>query len=152
MMRQLFVFVTILVLLAACTSATEMPTAAPATETPTSVPPTLTPMSCQPSEILDTQVAFGEIQGDMQSDGELWALLFFKTAQAKADGHDRGARQASPAQVSACGNRQGGARLPASHRSEAPPVSLEGEHDACPSAGPDRNFQIDAVPDRARLG
>src|SRR6185436_5992697 len=85
MMRQLFVFVTILVLLAACTSATEMPTAAPATETPTSVPPTLTPMSCQPSEILDTQVAFGEIQGDMQSDGELWALLFFKTAQAKAE-------------------------------------------------------------------
>jgi hypothetical protein len=85
MMRQLFVLVIILVLLAACTSATEMPTAAPATEAPTSIPATSTPVSCQPSEILESQVAFGEIQGNMQSNGELWALLFFKTAWAKAD-------------------------------------------------------------------
>ena len=84
-MRQLFVLVTILVLLAACTSATEMPTAAPATEAPTSIPATSTPVSCRPSEILESQVAFGEIQGDMQSDGGLWALLFFKTAWAKAE-------------------------------------------------------------------
>jgi hypothetical protein len=86
MIRQLFVLIVILVLLTACTSATEAPAAVPATETPTSVPPpTSTPVSCQPSEILDTQVAFGEIQGDMQSEGELWALLFFKTAWTKAD-------------------------------------------------------------------
>ena len=85
MMRQLFVLTVILVLLVACTSATEVSTAAPATETPTSVPPTSTPVSCQPSEILESQVAFGEIQGDMQSDGELWALLFFKAAWAKAE-------------------------------------------------------------------
>jgi len=85
MMRQLFVLTVILVLLVACTSATEVSTAAPATETPTSVPPTSTPVSCQPSEILESQVAFGEIQGDMQSDGELWALLFFKAAWAKTE-------------------------------------------------------------------
>ena len=85
MIRQLFVLIVILVLLTACTSATEVPATVPATETPTSVPPTSTPVSCQPSEILDTQVAFGEIQGDMQSEGELWALLFFKTAWTKAD-------------------------------------------------------------------
>ena len=85
MIRQLFVLIVILVLLTACTSATEVPATVPATETPTSVPPTSTPVSCQPSEVLDTQVAFGEIQGDMQSEGELWALLFFKTAWTKAD-------------------------------------------------------------------
>jgi len=62
-----------------------MPTAALATLTPTGVPATSTPVSCQPSEILESQVAFGEIQGDMQSDGELWALLFFKTARVQAE-------------------------------------------------------------------
>jgi len=85
MMRQLFVLIAILVLLAACTSATEMPVIVPATETSTSIPATETPAVCQPSEILDTQVAFGEIQGEMQSEGELWALLFFKTAYTKAE-------------------------------------------------------------------
>jgi len=72
-------------LLTACTSATEVPTTAPATETSTNVPPTSTPVSCQPSKILDTQVAFGEIQGDMQSNGTLWALLFFKAVYVDAE-------------------------------------------------------------------
>ena len=44
-----------------------------------------TPVICQPSQILESQVAFGEIQGDIQSAGKLWALLFFKTAWAKAE-------------------------------------------------------------------
>ena len=85
MIRQLFVLIVILVLLTACTSATEVPTTVPAIETPTSVLSTSTPVSCQPSEILDTQVAFGEIQGDMQSDGTLWALLFFKAVYVDAE-------------------------------------------------------------------
>ena len=71
MIRKLFVLIAILVLLVACTSATELPTAAPATETP---------VSCQPSKIQESQSGFGEIQGEMQSGGELWALLFFQRA------------------------------------------------------------------------
>lgn len=85
MIRQLFVLVVLLVLLAACASATEVPITVPATETPISVPPTSTPVICQPSEILESQVAFGEIRGEMKSEGELWALLFFKTAYTKAE-------------------------------------------------------------------
>jgi len=85
MIRQLLALIAILVLLTACISATEVPTTVPATETPTSIPPTSTPVSCQPSEILDTQIAFGEIQGDMQSDGTLWALLFFKAVYVDAE-------------------------------------------------------------------
>ena len=85
MMHRLIILVTILVLFAACASATEMPTSVPATEISTSIPPTSTLVNCQPSEILESQVAFGEIQGDMQSAGELWALLFFKTAWTKAE-------------------------------------------------------------------
>ena len=83
-MRLLFFLMTIPVLLAACAPATEVPIAVPATEIPTSVP-TATPVVCQPSKVQDSQIGFGEIQGDMHSDGELWALLFFKTAWAKAD-------------------------------------------------------------------
>ena len=85
MIRQLFVLIAILILLVACTSATEMPTAIPATETLTSIPPSSTPVVCQPSKILESQVAFGEIQGDMQSDGTLWALLFFKAVYVDAE-------------------------------------------------------------------
>ena len=80
MLRQLFVLTASLVLLAACTSATEVPTVTPATATSTSVPATETPVSCQPSKILESPNSFPEIQGDMQSDGELWALLFFPRA------------------------------------------------------------------------
>jgi len=85
MTRQLFVLIAVLVLLAACTSATEMPTAVPATETSASVPPTSTPVICQPSKIQESPVGFSEIQGDMQSAGELWALLFFQNAHVNVD-------------------------------------------------------------------
>ena len=85
MIRRPFALIGILVLLAACVPATDVPTTVPATATPTSVPPTSTPVSCQPSKVLDNGVAFGEIEGEMQSEGELWALLFFKTARAKED-------------------------------------------------------------------
>jgi hypothetical protein len=85
MMRQLLVYSVSLILLAACTASTEIPSAALATLTPTGVPATSTPVSCQPSEVLESQVAFGEIQGDMQSDGTLWALLFFKAVYVDAE-------------------------------------------------------------------
>lgn len=85
MKRQLSMLMTIPVLLVACAPAMGSPTAVPPTEAPTSLPATTTPVVCQPSKILESQVAFGEIQGDMHSEGELWALLFFKTAWAKAD-------------------------------------------------------------------
>lgn len=66
-MRQLFMLITTLVLLAACTSATE------------------TPAGCQPSKIQTSPNGFREIQGDMSSEGELWALLFFETAHANEE-------------------------------------------------------------------
>jgi len=67
MMRQLLIFITTLVLLAACTSATE------------------TPAGCQPSKIQTSPNSFPEIQGDMDSEGEIWALLFFDTARANEE-------------------------------------------------------------------
>jgi hypothetical protein len=85
MIRHLSIYIVILTLLGACSPATELPTTAPATKTPTSLPPTATPIVCQPSKVLETQTGFGEIQGDMQSEGELWALLFFKTAWTNAE-------------------------------------------------------------------
>jgi hypothetical protein len=88
MVRRLFLLFVLLASLvspAACTSAMEIPIAAPATTTQTAIPPTETPVSCQPSKVVESQVAFGEIQGDMQSEGQLWALLFFKTAWTHAD-------------------------------------------------------------------
>ena len=66
-MHQLYTFITILVLLAACTSATE------------------SPAGCQPSKIQTSPNGFREIQGDMDSEGELWALLFFGTAHANEE-------------------------------------------------------------------
>jgi len=80
MVRPLFVFIISLVLLVACT-----PTTQATIETSTSIPATATQVVCQPSEIIESQVGFGEIQGDMQTDGELWALLFFKTAWTNAE-------------------------------------------------------------------
>jgi hypothetical protein len=41
--------------------------------------------ACQPSKIHRYPNAFPEIQGKMDSDGELWALLFFDKAQAGKD-------------------------------------------------------------------
>ena len=66
-MRQLFMLTIALVLLAACTSATE------------------TPAGCQPSKIQTSPTGFQEIQADMNSEGEIWALLFFGTARANED-------------------------------------------------------------------
>jgi hypothetical protein len=37
---------------------------------------------CQPSQIQTSETGFSEIQGTMQSDGEIWALLFFGKAYA----------------------------------------------------------------------
>jgi len=85
MTRQRIVFIASLVLLAACTSATETPTAAPTTATSTSVPATEMPVSCQPSEILESANSFPEIQGEMLSGGELWALLFFQRAHVNEE-------------------------------------------------------------------
>lgn len=64
-MRQLNVLMAIPLLLAACTSAT--------------------PAGCQPSKIQISEIQFLEIQADMQSDGEAWALLFFETAHTNED-------------------------------------------------------------------
>jgi hypothetical protein len=67
MMRQFFLLMTILVLLAACSSATE------------------TPAGCRPSKIQTSPNGFSEVQGEMDSEGEIWALLFFETAHANED-------------------------------------------------------------------
>ena len=83
-MRQLLMIMIIPVLLVACAPATESPLALHATDSPTSIP-TETPVLCQPSKIQESRIGFGEIQGDMHSEGELWALLFFNNAWAKAD-------------------------------------------------------------------
>jgi hypothetical protein len=85
MIRQLLVLTAIMILLVSCTSTTQTPIAVSPTETPTVISTTETPVSCQPSKVLESQIGFGEIKGDMQSEGELWALLFFKTAWTKAD-------------------------------------------------------------------
>ena len=66
-MRQLFLLIVTLVLLAACGTATE------------------TPAGCQPSQIQTSPNGFREIQGKMDSEGEVWALLFFERAQANED-------------------------------------------------------------------
>src|ERR1043165_8439920 len=66
-MRRLSALIAFLWLLTACGSAAE------------------TPARCQPSKIEKSQNGFLEIQADMKSDGEAWALLFFETAHAKED-------------------------------------------------------------------
>src|SRR5690348_8822988 len=53
--------------MAGCTASTPVPA-------PT---PTATTAACEPSPILTTENGFSEIRGNMHSDGELWALLFF---------------------------------------------------------------------------
>jgi hypothetical protein len=40
---------------------------------------------CQPSTIQKSQNDFLEVQGDMESRGEVWALLFFETAHVNED-------------------------------------------------------------------
>ena len=81
MMRQLFNFIVISLLLSACA-----PAVLPVTETPTQQPPpTATPFACQPSKILKSPDSPPEIQGTMKSDGEVWALLFFDQAKVNEE-------------------------------------------------------------------
>jgi hypothetical protein len=40
---------------------------------------------CRPSPIQQSEIGFLEIQGDMHSDGELWALLFFGEAHVQEE-------------------------------------------------------------------
>jgi len=61
-----------------------LPACAPNPAQPTAIPTakSATPAACLPSKIQHSPNAFPEIQGTMDSDGELWALLFFDKAQA----------------------------------------------------------------------
>jgi hypothetical protein len=68
-MRRLFVLMTILILFAACSPSTS----------------TKTQATCQPSKIQKSPNDFHEIQGNMKSDGKIWALLFFETAHVNED-------------------------------------------------------------------
>jgi hypothetical protein len=69
MMRRLFLPMALVILLTSCgfSSANE------------------TQSRCEPSKIQKSQNEFLEIQGNMKSDGELWALLFFETVHANED-------------------------------------------------------------------
>ena len=40
---------------------------------------------CQPSQIQKSDTGFIEVQADMKSKGEIWALLFFETARVNED-------------------------------------------------------------------
>jgi hypothetical protein len=77
--RQLRVFITISIVLAACAPTPTRLGATPAPSTP-SAPP-----ACQSSQTQPTKSGLPEIQGTMKSAGELWALLFFDKAHAKQD-------------------------------------------------------------------
>lgn len=83
MMRRRLIIITIPILFAACAPPADVPVSVPATQTPTNSPATA--IVCQPSQVQESQIGFGEIQGDMQSEGELWALLFFKNAWVNGD-------------------------------------------------------------------
>jgi hypothetical protein len=78
--RQLLVFITLLIVLAACAPAPNRLGAISAPSTPVATQP-----ACQPSQIHPSKNDFPEIQGTMKSDGELWALLFFGEAHAEQD-------------------------------------------------------------------
>jgi len=79
-MRILFVFFAISISLAACT-----PTINHVEVTPSAPASTATQTICQPSEIQKSENSFPEIQGTMNSEGEMWALLFFDEAHANED-------------------------------------------------------------------
>lgn len=61
--------------LAACTALAPSPTPEPLPTATATVPP------CQPSPIQTSPTGFSEIQGNMHTEGELWALLFFGRAR-----------------------------------------------------------------------
>jgi hypothetical protein len=54
-------------------------------QSPTPEAATATAVKCQPSQIQTTETGFSEIQADMNSDGEVWALLFFGAAHANQE-------------------------------------------------------------------
>jgi hypothetical protein len=68
-MRRLLVLSVILILFAACSPSKS----------------TKTQATGEPSKIQKSQNEFLEIQGNMKSDGEIWALLFFETAHTNED-------------------------------------------------------------------
>jgi hypothetical protein len=74
-MRQLSVLTAILILLMACTAPIN----------PSEEISSETEVGCQASIIQKSQNDFLEIQGDMKSEGEMWALLFFETAHTNED-------------------------------------------------------------------
>jgi len=79
-MRRLFIFIFISISLAAC-----MPKLGRVDSVPSESTPVITQPVCQPSQILKSRNDFPEIQGTMDSDGEMWALLFFDQAHANED-------------------------------------------------------------------
>ncbi len=79
-LRQLRVFMTIAIALAACAPMPDRPGAISALTTPIATRP-----ACQPSLAQPSKNGFPEIQATMKSAGEIWALLFFDKAQAKKD-------------------------------------------------------------------
>ena len=79
-MRQLLMFIVISLVFAACA-----PTPNHVAATPAQTAPLATQLGCQPSQTQLSKNSFSEVQGTMQSDGELWALLFFDKAHAQQD-------------------------------------------------------------------
>src|SRR3974377_2251908 len=79
-MRQLLVFITISIVLAACAPMPDRAEALPAQPIPTATQP-----ECQPSLAQPSKNGFPEIKATMKSAGEIWALLFFDKAQAKKE-------------------------------------------------------------------
>jgi hypothetical protein len=79
-MYRLLILIFISISVAAC-----MPKPNRADPIPTESTPAITEPGCQPSLIQESQNSFPEIQGTMNSKGEIWALLFFGEAHAKED-------------------------------------------------------------------
>ena len=79
-MDRLFALISISILLVACT-----PTLNHIEVSPSAPASAATQTTCQPSQIQKSENSFAEIQGTMNSDGELWALLFFEEAHANED-------------------------------------------------------------------
>ena len=79
-MRLLFVLALISIYVMACTPKPNRADVISLTSTAVITTPV-----CQPSIIQKSESGFPEIQGTMQSEGEVWALLFFDEAHAKDD-------------------------------------------------------------------
>jgi hypothetical protein len=75
MLRHVSVLTALLILLTACTTSL----------TPSEQISSETETGCRPSKIQKSQNDFLEIQGEMQSEGEMWALLFFESAHTNQE-------------------------------------------------------------------